>query len=342
MGLSDHWYVALRSADLAPGQVRRVTLFGRSWAVFRGDGGAPTALEDRCRHRSGRLSSGCVRHGALVCPYHGWQYGPAGDLRHAPSEGERTVRSEARAVPVAATAEQDGFVYLCPGTPRSAMPSFRVPDLHTPGFRAVRLHHRFDNDVAACVQNFLDVPHTPTVHPGVFRDARAQRLQMTVRPLGDRVEATYHGEADNLGWFSRLLNPSAAPLAHTDRFVGPNITWVTYTFPRGARPPWVLHIVSQCSPVGPWQTDVYTDVTFRYGVWTRWAAPLVRWTSRRIIAEDLRVLADQAAVRQQLGERAPCNTPADVLHVAIDAVIAAMRDDTPPPPHGEQSVAFYA
>jgi phenylpropionate dioxygenase-like ring-hydroxylating dioxygenase large terminal subunit len=104
----------------------------------------------------------------------------------------------------------------------------------------------------------------------------------------------------------------------------------------------VLHIVSQCTPVGPWQTDVYTDVTFRYGPWTWWAVPFVRWTSRRIIAQDLRVLADQAAVRQQLGERSPCNTPADALHVAIDAVIAACRDEAPPPTPSEHTVAFYA
>ncbi|MFM2163377.1 MAG: hypothetical protein RLZZ383_2889, partial [Pseudomonadota bacterium] len=157
MALADHWYVALRSADLPAGQVRRVTILGRTWAMFRGDDGTVAALEDRCRHRAGRLSSGCVQRGALVCPYHGWQYGPSGELRLAPSEGERTARSPARAVPAAATVEQDGLVYLCPGTPPCAAPSFRVPDLGTPGFRAVRLHHRFDNDVAACVQNFLDV-----------------------------------------------------------------------------------------------------------------------------------------------------------------------------------------
>jgi phenylpropionate dioxygenase-like ring-hydroxylating dioxygenase large terminal subunit len=342
MTLHDHWYVAARSADLRAGQVRRVTVMARSWALFRGQDGAPAALEDRCRHRAGRLSSGCVQGGALACPYHGWRYGPGGDLRLAPSEGDATVRSPARAVPTAPVVEQDGLIYLCPGRPPSPMPSFRVPDLTTPGFRAVRLHHRVDNDVAACVQNFLDVPHTPTVHPGVFRDARAQRLTMTVRREGTTVSAEYVGEHDNLGWFRRLLNPTGASITHRDRFVGPNITWVTYTFPRGRRAPWVLHIVSQCTPVGPWQTDVYTDVTFRYGAWTALATPLVAWTSRRIIAEDLRVLADQAAVRRELGERAPCSTPADVLHGAIDAVIAAMADDAEAPVGADQTVAFLA
>ena len=42
---------------------------GRTFAVFTVDG-APAVTDDACPHKSGQLSEGLVRDGAIVCPFH--------------------------------------------------------------------------------------------------------------------------------------------------------------------------------------------------------------------------------------------------------------------------------
>ncbi len=44
-------------------------------AVFRGDGDAVFALEDRCPHKGGPLSQGIVFGTQVSCPLHGWLVG---------------------------------------------------------------------------------------------------------------------------------------------------------------------------------------------------------------------------------------------------------------------------
>lgn len=49
---------------------------GRWFAVFSVDG-APVVTDDACPHKSGQLSGGLVRDGAIVCPFHFYAF----DLR---------------------------------------------------------------------------------------------------------------------------------------------------------------------------------------------------------------------------------------------------------------------
>ena len=99
--------------------------------------------------------------------------------------------------------------------------------------------------MTSCVENFIDVPHTVFVHPGIFRVARD----------GGRVEVTFLGETENLGWFRRFLNPRGGVIEHVDRFFAPNLTSVEYRFgPRRH-----LFITSQSVPVTPDRTRVATD-----------------------------------------------------------------------------------
>ncbi len=42
--------------------------------LFLDGEGNPAALEDRCCHRTAKLSKGWCRNGNIVCGYHGWEY----------------------------------------------------------------------------------------------------------------------------------------------------------------------------------------------------------------------------------------------------------------------------
>lgn len=64
-------FVRVTSVDkLPPGAVRRVSVAGRTIAVFN-LGGTVYALDDRCPHEGGFLSLGGVEGTRVNCPVHG-------------------------------------------------------------------------------------------------------------------------------------------------------------------------------------------------------------------------------------------------------------------------------
>jgi phenylpropionate dioxygenase-like ring-hydroxylating dioxygenase large terminal subunit len=340
MRLDDFWYVVAESRELTAERPLSRQVLGERLAVFRGADGTPAALQDRCMHRAGALSSGRVRAGCLQCPYHGWRYRPDGTVAEVPSEGPDTREIPARTARCYATAEVDGYVYvrLATGSDAPAEPP-RSPHWGAPGWGHIRLQNRFDADVTACVENFIDVPHTVFVHPGIFRTARGQAIDATVTRRGGEVSIDYTGETNNLGWFSWFLNPGRHPIRHTDTFQMPNRTHVVYEM----GPRRVFLITSQSVPIDDQQTLVYTDLTYDYGWLTPWVGPVVRWQSQAVIDQDLEVLSRQSWVRRRYGDDFT-NTPADVVHVLVESVRAALAagEDPRQLPDRTHRVRFHA
>ena len=76
-----------RVTELPPGSATRVRLEGRAIALFN-VGGAFHAVNDRCPHEGGRLSSGSVEEGAVRCPVHGACFALATGEALEPPAGE--------------------------------------------------------------------------------------------------------------------------------------------------------------------------------------------------------------------------------------------------------------
>ena len=74
--------------------------------------GAPAALEDRCCHRTAKLSKGWIRNGNIVCGYHGWEYDPTGKLVNVPQFPFEQPVPDARAKAFRAKARY-GYVWVC-------------------------------------------------------------------------------------------------------------------------------------------------------------------------------------------------------------------------------------
>lgn len=332
------WYVVSTSAELRPGVVLQREILGEWLAVFRGADGSPTAVQDRCMHRAGRLSKGSVVDGCLRCPYHGWTYDTDGTLVGVPAEGEAFRQLERRRVRTYEVTEQDDYVYVRLATPPRELSPFAMPCYGKPGYRSVRLLNRFDNTVTNCVENFIDIPHTVFVHPGIFRTTRRQRIEATVRRRQGHVSVDYRGETDNLGWFRWFLNPGADPIRHVDNFYMPNITSVEYEFgPRRH-----FFITSQSVPINDRETLVYTDLTFDYGMFNAIAGPIVRWQGQKVIDQDLVALASQMEVLDKYGTEFS-NTPADTIHVYVESIRAALDKDRDPAdlPDRDKEIVFW-
>ncbi len=346
------WYVAAESAELTAVKPLARTILGETLALFRGKDGAPTAFPDRCLHRAGKLSKGWVVDGCLQCPYHGWVYDAKGSLCEIPSMGPRG-RDEAslgsRATKTYEARESQGYVYVrleaplertrrSPGTVEFASDPFRIPHHEDKTWGRVRLQNRFHNNVVNCAENFIDIPHTAFVHPGIFRDSRRQKITAKVTRANGSVVTTYRGETDNLGWFKWLLNPSGREIGHVDSFHMPNVTCVEYEFGPRRR----FAITSQSVPVASDETLVYTDLSYDYGWLNPLAGPVVRWQGQKVIDQDLEVLKDQMDVIEKHGSRFS-HSPADVIHVLVESVCEELARGRDPRllPEKTQEVEFW-
>ena len=64
----------LDASDKGRGALLKTTLLGVELVVAKTSSGV-VAFNNRCPHRSAKLSLGWVKDDAIQCPYHGWTYG---------------------------------------------------------------------------------------------------------------------------------------------------------------------------------------------------------------------------------------------------------------------------
>jgi phenylpropionate dioxygenase-like ring-hydroxylating dioxygenase large terminal subunit len=323
MSFHDYWYVACRSSDLKTNKALAFTLFGEWLVVFRNEKGEVTAMRDRCIHRSVRLSEGRVEAGKLRCMYHGWLYDSDGQVVQIPSEGPGLPKGPCRKAPTFPVRELDELVFVSLAAVPKEQP-FRSPFYRQKGWRTIRLVNRFANNVTNCVENFIDVPHTTFVHPKIFRDPEGQRVTLEIERREGTVRVEYKNEQHKLGLFSWFLNPGGKSYQHIDSFHEPNVTSVEYHFSAQKH----FYISSQSVPVTDNETLVYTDLTYRFGIFTPFAGWIVRKLGQAVIDQDLVILKNQMETIEKYPEPFQ-NSAADILHMWIESIrdaIAAGRD----------------
>lgn len=327
MDFKSFWYIAAESRELRAGKPLARVILGEWLVLFRGVDGEAVALQDRCMHRSSQLSRGRVKDGCLQCPYHGWTYDKSGDVVHVPSEGPGPSKVKRRGARRYAVIEQEGYVYVnLSDEPAATVRPFPMPHHGQRGWKTIRLQNRFMNDVTNCAENFVDIPHTIFVHPGIFRfEKNPQRLEASVTRKGGSVVVEYRKETSNFGLFSWFLNASGKEIKHSDSFHMPNITHVEYVFgPRRH-----FNITSQSVPVTETETLVYTDLTYDYGLWNWVSGPVVRWQGQAIIDQDVEVLGNQMKTMKKYGDRFQ-NSESDVIHILIESVRAELAKGADP------------
>jgi len=316
MEVKDFWYVVAESRQLKPKQVIFRKLLGEWLAIFRDEGGNPAALQDRCKHRAAQLSKGYIRDGCVVCPYHGWTYDRRGEVVAVPSEGENFKRSATRRTTAYSVLERDDYVYVRMNDGDTAQEEpFRMRHYGEKGWHTIRLINRFRNTVTNCVENFIDIPHTIFVHPGIFRNERRQKIDVEIKRENGSVKASYKNEDTNIGFTSKFLNPSGHEIVHTDEFFMPNVSCVEYVF--GPRRHFI--ITSQSIPLEDDETLVYTDLTYNYRFWNKLVAPAVWWMGQTIINQDIVALNNQMEVIKKYGSNF-ANTPADTIHAFVETI----------------------
>lgn len=338
--LRDYWYVACKADELQRRPIGRLIL-GEKLVLYRDPSGVAVAFRDRCLHRNAMLSEGTLRNGCLECPYHGWTYDRSGSVIEIPSAraGAELPKKQLLAFP---TREQDGlvWVYMGEASESERVEPFRMPHHDEPGWKSYYMVTEFHNDVTNCVENFMDVPHTVTVHATWFRSRAGAPIRATVERTDDSVLVTYHQERDQIGLTTYILNPTREPVTHTDKFYMPNVTRVDYDF--GAKRSFI--ITSQCTPETATRTRVYTAITFRLGgrILNRLGRVLLPPYTRKVIQQDVEIMANQGESLRRYGSEF-LNAEADLLHRYIESLRewAARGGEGPRPKPIKREILFH-
>jgi phenylpropionate dioxygenase-like ring-hydroxylating dioxygenase large terminal subunit len=337
--LPQYWYIVAESCEVTQDNIIARQVLDEWLACYRDKSGQVVVAQDRCIHRCVRLSQGHIQQGALTCAYHGWVYGEAGRVTSIPVDGGEGSFPKALQAKTYLTEEQDGYVYVClsPGVQTPSFPRL-TPKTGVSGQHSIRLQNRFLNTLANCVENYIDVPHTAYVHHGIFRKPKGKALKITLLRQQGEIHITYHGESMNLGSFSWFLNAQGKDIKHTDHFYAPNMTHVHYQLPNG----YYYVITSQCIPVSRFETLVYTDITYYFGIWTPWLAWLVRRQAQKVIDQDIMILNQQGEVIQKYGAYF-YPTTSDTIHTLTHELIEAMEHGIAPSECSDENLeaCFY-
>lgn len=305
--LPGYWYIAAPSSKLRRRPLR-CNVENETLVLFRDSCGMPHALLDRCAHRGMALSAGKVRGDCIECPYHGWQYDGVGNLRHVPALCENEWPPQPKSMRAFSVQESDEHIWVWIGEELPTQGPFHFPHYGEPGWTTFFMHTLFEAPVEACLENFLDVPHTLFVHPGLFRGKDRQPTRVHIRRLADGVLAEFLDEQLLQGIGPRLVFPKNTVMRHSDRFILPAITRVDYTF----GPHHGFIITSQCTQREEYLVDVTTAITWRLPLPSWLLKPFLRWYCRRVIRQDVDILK---ILGQQLRLFGPAHTStaADVL-----------------------------
>ncbi|MBD2018727.1 aromatic ring-hydroxylating dioxygenase subunit alpha, partial [Leptolyngbya sp. FACHB-36] len=136
--------------------------------LWRGQNQTVHAWEDRCPHRSVRLSNGSVADNTLVCSYHGLAYDTTGQCVKVPAHPGYTAPKQACTRTFQAQ-ERYGLIFVCLGEPAQEITPFPEWGDRAYRFYTTGPYHIRSNGFRA-IENFLDVAHFPFIHTGILGD----------------------------------------------------------------------------------------------------------------------------------------------------------------------------
>ena len=145
-----------------------VTLLGRELVIARLADRSWAALDDRCAHRSTRLSVGTVDGCELRCAYHGWTFANDGSCTSIPSLPDGPIPTSAR-VGAYDVVERYGLIWVRLERPPDGIAEAAIP--HSSAFDA-GLHtivgepYTWPVSPLRRVENFVDLAHFAWVHDG--------------------------------------------------------------------------------------------------------------------------------------------------------------------------------
>jgi len=159
------WFGIAMSADLKPGDVRPLSVFGKELVMFRGTDGLVNVLDAYCSHLGAHLGhGGRVAGNDIVCPFHAWKFNGEGECVNVAYSQEIPCGT---AINKWQVRDRNGFIFLWYHSKDEA-PTWEISELEEftdPEFRVVaRRCTHWTSHIQDVVENGIDLPHFRVVH----------------------------------------------------------------------------------------------------------------------------------------------------------------------------------
>jgi phenylpropionate dioxygenase-like ring-hydroxylating dioxygenase large terminal subunit len=281
----ENWFIAARSDQLRTRPLRRFIL-GRPLVLFRDSRRRAAALEDRCPHKQVALSMGRVVGDSVQCPYHGMCFDAVGRCTAQPARGPDEPMCGDR-VPHFPVSEQDDWIWVYLG---SSPPPPAPRHEKTSGYGWFELHNVMQAPMELILDNGLDCSHTGIVHRGLYRSDPSQVVTCRIEETATGIRVETLGERASGKVDSSALVGAGVAIEHIEVFTRPHTLRVDYRFGRA-------HFVTilVCTPETESRARVYTRQGVRMPPVTTLATVVSRLVTARIVAQDKRILENQAA-----------------------------------------------
>ena len=307
------WYPTLRLDELDDGP-KGFTLLGQDIVLWKQQDGTPTALEDKCPHRSVKLSiDSLVVDDTLRCGYHGWRFDGSGGCVLVPQAPDTTPPAR-NAVTSFHCTERYGYVWVCLEEPVRDIP--HLPFSDDPGFRQI---FEYDQDWNAnalrIAENALDLAHVSFVHRVTFgEDENPVAPPLSLFDVEDGIGVECELQVANRQDQQKNLNISED---HTMRFM--RIQWLLPTLftLRLKYPTGLIHQI--CGFATPIDDQHSHRCQFVYRNDTEEDAP-----AAEIAAFDKRVAEEDRAILESCGPDYPLDLHAEA-HMWLDRPQLEMR-----------------
>ena len=217
------WWVAARTDEVTRQPLQRWIL-GLPVLLYRGEDDVAVALDDRCPHRWAPLSMGTVAGNDIVCPYHGFRFGPDGRCTLVPTQARVPSVARVRRYPLI---ERGPFLWIWMGEPGREADAEAPPALDWT-VDSTRLTASGTMQVAcnylALKENVLDLSHFAYVHAATLAVTDWTAPPRVAKTL-DTV--TYHQEYEMMPLPAHYGVPSGIGCDHpVDRHA-----WGSYVSP---------------------------------------------------------------------------------------------------------------
>lgn len=279
------WYPAMPIAHLANGP-KPFRLLGEDVVLWLVGEDKPAALEDRCCHRTAKLSRGMCERGRLVCGYHGWEYDPLGRVIRIPQagSGDHSTRMGVKSFHAAA---RYGYVWVALEEPLYPLPEFE--EAGQPGFRQIdQFYEVWQCAGLRLMENSFDNAHFSFTHRTSFGDrGHPEPAKLEIEPCDDGFLMISSAPVANPEIQRKLLN------IETDRTVRhmrarwymPFVRKLQITYPNGR----VHSIITAATPIDDRSSQI-VQFCFRNDDEAEAPAAQVIAFDRQVTNEDRHIL----------------------------------------------------
>ena len=168
------WYAILHSQEVKnkPISIKR---FGIDLVVWLNPDNQVIVMDDKCPHRSAKLSLGRICDGNITCPFHGFQFNSSGECILAPELGKPILKLRANTYQTKIIADMI-WINIGGNNDDDLSPLLEIHEKFKGIYSLAKKN--WQSNITRCIENQLDYTHLPVVHKRTI----GKNFKMPIKP----------------------------------------------------------------------------------------------------------------------------------------------------------------